>query len=178
MFGKQKASWVAAATGVVLAATCGLALASHGWHGHGDGGRGGDGPLFLLARAAGVSKTTLASTFHGNTTLHSDFSTLRTDRQAMITCLVSSAVTSGGCTTAISNFEGAQAQLTKDKLAAWQGVFAAAPNLGNASTVLAQLQALKTQEHALQEQKHQILKGIFGAQTGGTSTDAASTPAE
>ena len=179
MSGKLKVSRVAAAIGVVLAATCGLALASHGWHGHGGGGRGGDGPLFLLARAAGVSKTTLASTFHGNTTLHSDFSTLRTDRQAMISCLVSSNMTSqGGCTTAISNFEGAQAQLTKDKLAAWQGVFAAAPNLGNASTVLAQLQALKTQEHALQEQMHQILKGIFGAQTGGTSTDAASTPAE
>jgi hypothetical protein len=176
MIGKRKASRVATAIGVVLAATCGLALAQ-GWPGH--GGRGGDRQLFLLARAAGVSKSTLASTFHGNTTLHNDFSTLRNDRQALINCLASTNVTStGGCTTAIGNFEAAQAQLTKDKLAAWQGVFAAAPNLGNASTVLTQLQALKTQEHALQEQKHQILKGIFGAQTGGASPDAASPSAE
>ena len=92
---KRKVSRVATAIGVVLAATCGLALASHGWHGHGGGGRGGDGQLFLLARAAGVSKSTLASAFHGNTTLHQDFSTLRTAHQGVISCLVSSAVTSG-----------------------------------------------------------------------------------
>lgn len=177
---KRKVSRVATAIGVVLAATCGLALASHGWHGHGGGGRGGDGQLFLLARAAGVSKSTLASAFHGNTTLHQDFSTLRTAHQGVISCLVSSAVTSGGCATAIATYEGAQAQLTKDKLAAWQGVFAAASptNLANASSVLAQLQALKTQEHALQQQKHQILKGIFGAQAGGEGPDASTTPTE
>ncbi len=173
---KRKVSRMAATIGVVLAATCGLALAQ-GWHGHGGGGRGGDGQLFLLARAAGVSKSTLASAFHGNTTLHNDFSTLRSAHQAVISCLVSAPSTST-CGSAITAYETAQTQLTKDKLAAWQGVFAAAPNLSNASTVLGQLQALKTQEHALQEQKHQILKGIFGAQTSGAGPDAAGTPAE
>jgi hypothetical protein len=176
MSGKLKVSRVATAIGVVLAATCGLALASHGWHGHGGGGRGGDGQLFLLARAAGVSKSTLASAFHGNTTLHQDFSTLRSDRQAVISCLLS---TPSNCTTPISNYEGAQTKLTADKMAAWQGVFAAPGlNLANASSVLTQLQALKTQEHALQQQKHQILKGIFGAQAGGEGPDASTTPTE
>lgn len=176
---KRKVSRVATAIGVVLAATCGLALASHGWHGHGGGGRGGDGQLFLLARAAGVSKSTLASTFHGNTTLQGDFSALRTAHQGVISCLVSSAVTSGGCASAITAYETAQTKLTADKMAAWQGVFAAPGlNLANASSVLTQLQALKTQEHALQQQKHQILKGIFGAQAGGEGPDASTTPTE
>ncbi len=178
MSGKRRVSRVATTIGVVLAATCGLALASHGWHGHGGGGRGGDGQLFLLARAAGVSKSTLASTFHGNTTLQGDFSALRTAHQAVISCLVSSAVTSGGCSSAITAYETAQTKLTADKMTAWQGVFAAASNLGNASSVLTQLQALKTQEHALQQQKHQILKGIFGAQAGGEGPDASTTPTE
>ncbi|MGA7760171.1 MAG: hypothetical protein WCA59_00400, partial [Candidatus Binataceae bacterium] len=75
---------------------------------------------------------------------------------------------------AITAYETAQTKLTADKMTAWQGVFAAASNLGNASSVLTQLQALKTQEHALQQQKHQILKGIFGAQ----SPDASTTPTE
>ncbi len=177
---KRKVSRVATAIGVVLAATCGLALASHGWHGHGGGRRGGDGQLFLLARAAGVSKSTLASTFHGNTTLQGDFSALRTAHQAVISCFVSSSVTpaNGGCASAITAYETAQTKLTADKMTAWQGVFAAASNLGNASSVLTQLQALKTQEHALQEQKHQILKGIFGAQAGGEGPDASTTPTE
>ena len=121
---KRKVSRMAATIGVVLAATCGLALAQ-GWHGHGGGGRGGDGQLFLLARAAGVSKSTLASAFHGNTTLHNDFSTLRSAHQAVISCLVSAPSTST-CGSAITAYETAQTQLTKDKLAAWQGVFAAA----------------------------------------------------
>ena len=111
MSGKRKVSRVATAIGVVLAATCGLALASHGWHGHGGGGRGGDGQLFLLASVAGVSKSTLASAFHGNThSAQTDFSTLRTAHQAADQ--PASFPAPGTCDDPISLYEAAQQALT------------------------------------------------------------------
>ena len=157
MITKRTASRSAVTLGLILAASVGLAFA-YGWGGHAR-----DGSLPLLARAAGVSRSTIASTFHGNTTLQNDFSALHSMHQTAISCLVSSAVTSsGGCTSAISAYATAQAKMTTDKMTAWQTVFAGAPNLSNATTVLGELQSLQAQEKNLREQRHQILKAILG----------------
>ena len=102
MVGMRKASWVAAATGVVLAATCGLALAQ-GWHRHG-GGSGGDGKLFMLAKVAGVDHSQMHTAFKGDSALKPDFESVKSTHQALITCLASG----GTCDSQISAFATAQ----------------------------------------------------------------------
>src|SRR5271167_3152524 len=111
MTGKRKASRVAAAVGVVLAATCGLALAQ-GWGGHGGGGRGGDGHLFMLAKVAGVDHSTMHAAFKGDANLKTDFANVKTTHQALIACLASG---TGSCGNAITAFASAQQALTTEK---------------------------------------------------------------
>ena len=99
MVGKRKASWVAAATGMVLAATCGLALAQ-GWHGH-RGGPGGDGKLFMLAKVAGVDHSQMHTAFKSDAALKPDFESVKSTHQALVACLVSG---TGSCDSQIAAF--------------------------------------------------------------------------
>jgi hypothetical protein len=162
MVGKRKASWVAAATGVVLAATCGLALAQ-GWHGH-RGGSGGDGKLFMLAKVAGVDHSQMHTAFKGDTALKPDFESVKSTHQALVACLVSG---TGSCDSQITAFASAQQALTMEKYKVWEGLFKGAPNAGKATTLLGQMQQLQQQRHAM-----------FQAAFGGTSPDSSSTPTE
>jgi len=160
MIGKRKASRVAAAIGVVLAATCGLALAQ-GWHGHGGGGPGGDGPLFLLAKVSGIDHSKIHTAFKGDANLKSDFGTVKTTHQALIACLASGA----DCSTQITNFASAQQTLTVEKYTVWEGLFKGNPNASKATALLGQLEQL-------QQQRKAIFQQTFGAQA-----DAPDAPA-
>jgi hypothetical protein len=165
MIGKCKASRVAAAIGVVLAATCGLALAQ-GWHGHGGGGPGGDGPLFMLAKVAGVDHSAIHTAFMGDANLKTDFANVKTAHQALIACVVSGGV----CDNQISAFASAQQALTTEKYKVWEGLFKGAPNGGKATTLLGQMQQLEQQRHAIFQQ-------AFGTQANSDTPDAP-PPAE
>jgi hypothetical protein len=159
MIEKRKASRVAAVIGVVLAASCGLALAQ-GWHGHG-GGPGGDGPLFMLAKVAGVDHSKIHTAFMSDANLKSDFGTVKSTHQALVACLASGA----DCTTQISNFANAQQALTTEKYTVWEGLFKGNPNASKATALLGQLQQL-------QQQRHAIFQQAFGTQAGGNTPDA------
>ena len=167
MVGKRKASWVAAATGAVLAATCGLALAQ-GWHGHG-GRPGGDGKLFILAKVAGVDHSQMHTAFKGDAALKTDFGNVKTTHQALTACLVSG---TGSCDSQIAAFASAQQALTTEKYKVWEGLFKGASNAGKATTMLGQMQQLEEQRHAMFQQ-------AFGdSKTSGNSPDAPPTPVE
>ena len=166
MAGKRKVTRVAAAVGVVLAATCGLALAQ-GWHGHG-GGPGGDGHLFMLARVAGVAHSKMHTAFKGDANLKTDFANVKSTHQALIACLASG----GTCDSQISAFAAAQQALTVEKYTVWEGLFKGAPNTSKATTLLGQMQQL-------QQQRHAIFQQAFGSQAGSDTPGApASTPVE
>jgi hypothetical protein len=146
MAGKRAGILIGALSIAVLAVTSGAAFA------HGPGGRGGDGELFLLAKAAGVSHQTIASAFKSDTALKTDHTNVKNARKALVTCLVSGA----SCSTQISAYTGALEALEQEKMNVWQGIFKGAPNLSNASTVLGQLEQLHAQRQA-------IFKEIFGS---------------
>lgn len=160
MIGKRKTSRVAATIGVVLAATCGLALAQ-GWHGHGGGGPGGDGHLFMLAKVAGVDHSKMHSAFKGDAKLKTDFTNVRSTHQALIACLASG----GTCDSQISAFANAQQALTVEKYTVWEGLFKGAPNSDKATAMLGQMQKLEQQRHALFRQ-------AFSAQASGDTPGA------
>jgi hypothetical protein len=166
MIGKRKASRVVATVGVVLAATCGLALAQ-GWGGHGHGGRG-DGALFMLAKVAGIDHSAMHTAFKGDANLKTDFGNVKSTHQALMTCLASG----GACDTQISAFANAQQALTTEKYKVWEGLFKSAPNTSKSAALLSQLEQLKQQRHA-------ILQQAFGSQAGSDTPDAGQpTPAE
>lgn len=166
MTGKRKVSRVAAAVGVVLAATCGLALAQ-GWHGRGGGGPGGDGHLFMIAKVAGVDHSKMHTAFKGDANLKTDFANVRTTHQALIACLASG----GTCDSQISAFAAAQQALTVEKYTVWEGLFKGAPNTSKATALLGQMQQLEQQRHAMFQQ-------AFGPQAGGDTPDAPPPPVE
>ena len=166
MVGKRKASWVAAATGMVLAATCGLALAQ-GWHGH-RGGPGGDGKLFMLAKVAGVDHSQMHTAFKSDAALKPDFESVKSTHQALVACLVSG---TGSCDSQIAAFASAQQALTTEKYKVWEGLFKGAPNASKATTFLSQMQQLE-------QQKHAMFRQAFGSSPSGDSPDAATTPVE
>ncbi|HVB82123.1 MAG TPA: hypothetical protein VNE82_19505 [Candidatus Binataceae bacterium] len=167
MIGKRKASRVAAAVGAVLAATCGLALAQ-GWHGHGGGGPGGDGHLFMLAKVAGVDHSAVRTAFKGDANLKTDFANVKTTHQALIACLTSG---TGSCDGQISAFASAQQALTTEKYKVWEGLFKGAPNASKATALLGQMQQL-------QQQRHAIFQQAFASQAGGDTTNAPAPPVE
>ena len=164
MIGKRKASQVAAAIGVVLAATCGLALAQ-GWGGHGGGGPGGDGHLFMLAKAAGVDHATMHTAFKGDANLKTEFANVKSTHRALTTCLASG----GACDSQISAFATAQHDLTVEKYKVWEGLFKDAPNKSKSVALLNQMQQLEQQRHALFRQ-------TFGPQAGSDAPDAPMPP--
>jgi hypothetical protein len=164
---KRRISWLAAVIGLVLAGTCGLALAQ-GFGGPGGGGRRGDGHLFMLAKVAGVDHATMRAAFKGDANLHADIASVKSTHQALLTCLASG----GTCDSQISAFASAQQALTTEKYKVWEGLFKNAPNTSKSAALLSQMQQLEQQRHALLQQ-------AFSSQAGGdTPGSAAPTPAE
>lgn len=152
---KRLVSWSAAAVGLLLAATCGVA-AAHGMGG--PGCRGGEG-MFLLAHAAGLSRTQVHAAFHNNTSLKTDFSNLRATREAMTTCIAGG----GSCSDQISAFANAKQRLITDKMGVWQQLFQSPnANTKQATEVLGQLRNLR-------DQRHQIFEHIFASSKSGTT---------
>lgn len=141
---KRLVSWTAAAAGIVLAATCGVA-AAHGMHGGGPRG----GPMGLLARAAGLSRAQIGTAFHNDPNLKADFHKMMSTREAMATCIVKGA----SCKSEISAFANAQQKLTTDKMEVWQKLFQSPhANTKRATEVLGQLRSLRDQRHKIFEQ--------------------------
>jgi hypothetical protein len=142
---KRMVSWTAAAAGIVLAATCGVA-AAHGMHG--PGGRGGD-PMFLLARAAGLSHSQIQTAFHNDPNLKAYFSSLRSTREATVTCIAGG----GSCSKEISAYANATQKLMLERMGVWQKLFKSPnANTKQASAVLGQLRNLRDQRHKIFEQ--------------------------
>lgn len=141
---KRLVSWTAAAAGLVLAATCGVA-AAHGMHGGGQHG----GPMWLLARAAGLSNAEIGAAFHKDSNLKADFHKMLSTREAMATCVVKGA----SCKSEISAFANAQQKLITDKMDVWQKLFHSPhANTKRATEVLGQLRSLRDQRHKIFQQ--------------------------
>jgi len=151
----RTASLIGGVLVVATAAICAPALA-RGPKGHGGGG-GHDGQLWLLARAAGVPRTQIMTAFHNDTNLKSDFTNVRTTRQALQACLLS---TPNSCSAQISAYGGAVQALSQERMNVWATVFGGASNLQQAATVQGQLDQLRTQ-------RRQIFQQIFGSSSAG-----------
>jgi hypothetical protein len=102
---------------VATAAICAPALA-RGPKGHGGGSH--DGQLWLLARAAGVPRTQIMTAFQNDANLKSDFANVRTTRQALQACLLSSP---NSCSSQISAFGSAVQALSQERMNVWATVF-------------------------------------------------------
>lgn len=153
-------SWTAAATGLVLMATCTVA-AAHGMR----GGHGGDGQMFLLARAAGLSHQQIGAAFHNDPSLKTDFANLRGTRDAALTCIAKG----GSCASEISAYASARQALTAEKMGVWQKLFTSpGANTAQSTATLGQLRNLRAQRNAL-------LKQIFASSSNATAA-ASDTP--
>jgi hypothetical protein len=150
----RTASLIGGVLVVATAAIYGPALA-RGPKGHGGGGH--DGQLWLLARAAGVPRTQITTAFQNDANLKSDFANVRTTRQALQACLLS---TPNSCSAQISAYGSAVQALSQERMNVWATVFSGASNLQQAATVQGQLDQL----HA---QRKQIFQQIFGSSTTG-----------
>jgi hypothetical protein len=84
---------------------------------HGKGGHqgGGDGNLWLLARAAGLSRSQIATAFKNDSNLKTDRSNLRIAREALTTCLVSGS----SCPSQISAYASAHQTLAQERMTVW-----------------------------------------------------------
>jgi hypothetical protein len=146
---------------VLLAGTSGLVMAE------GFGGHGGEHGTWMLARAAGLTHSQIASAFSNDANLVIDRTSLKTAHDAMMTCLVSG----NDCSSQIASFSKALQTMAQERMTVWQGLFKSAnpKNLQLAASVYSQLQALYAQ-------KQQILQSALGAQ----SSEAApiETPSE
>jgi hypothetical protein len=130
---------------------------------HGKGGHqcGGDGNLWLLARAAGLSRSQIATAFKNDSNLKTDRSNLRIAREALTTCLVSGS----SCPSQISAYASAHQTLAQERMTVWGTLFPGAPNAKQAATVFNQLKQL-------QAQRKQIVQQAFGS----TGSDSSPTP--
>ena len=163
MVRRRAVTGIVAAVGIALAATYGLALAQ-GWGGHGGPGHG-DRVLGLLARAGSVSGSTIKSAFQSKAaTLKSDFQALHTAKQNLINCLIGGNASS--CSTQISAYETAQQTIESDKISIWQGIFS------DPSFKASQAQSTWQSLQSLEQQKHALLKGIFGSSNGSNAAPA------
>jgi hypothetical protein len=151
MIGKRT---IAVITGSILmiTATSALVLA------HGGGGGPGH-EMWLLARAAGLDHSQIASAFRNDTSLATDRGNLRSAHEALMSCLFSTTVSSAGCSTQIASFSSALQTMAQERLNVWQNLLKTAPNLPQAASVYSQLQNLRSQ-------KKQILQGVFGSSNG------------
>ncbi|GEM_PF-1568616 len=165
MNGKHALAAIAGSV-AILAAASGLVLAQ----GFGHPGGGGHG-MWLLARAAGLNHSQIASAFANDANLATDRANLKSAHDAMMSCLVSNTVTSSGCSSQISAFSNALQAMTQERMTVWQNLFRTAPNLSQASTVYSQLQQLRSQ-------KRQILQSVLGSSAGEGEAQGAAGPTE
>jgi hypothetical protein len=149
MIGKRTIAAVAGSV-MMLAATSGLVLA-RGFGGPGGGGR----DMWLLARAAGLNHSQVASAFQNDANLKTDRTNLKTAHEAMMSCLVSGK----DCSSQISAFSSALQTLAQERMTVWQNLFKSAPNPSQASNIYSQLQQLHSQ-------KKQIIQGVLGSNSG------------
>jgi hypothetical protein len=158
---RKRAIAVAAGSFLMLVAAAGLALAQA----HGFGGRGGGGhDMWLLARAAGVNHSQIASAFANDATLKTDRTNLKSAHEAMMSCLVSGK----DCTSQISSFSTAVQAMAQERMTVWQNLFKTAPNPSQAASIYSQLQQLKSQ-------KQQILQSVLGSQPPEGSSESSAT---
>jgi hypothetical protein len=159
MIGKRAIA-MAAGSVLMLAAASGLALA-HGFGGHGGGGH----DMWLLARAAGLDHSQIASAFQNDANLKTDRTNLKTAHEAMMSCLVSGK----DCTSQVSAFSSAVQTMAQERMMVWENLFKTAPNPSQAASVYSQLQQLKSQ-------KKQIFQSVFGSQgTEGRSSSSTTS---
>jgi hypothetical protein len=142
---------VVAGSVVILALTSGLVLA-HGFGGPGAGGH----EMWLLARAAGLNHSQIATAFANDGNLATDRANLKIAHDAMTSCLVSSAVSAAGCTTQIASFSNALQAMEQERMTVWQSLFKTAPNISQATTVYGQLKQLHSE-------KQQIIQSVVGS---------------
>ena len=141
---RKRAVWLFVALSVVMVSGVAMAFGGHG-------GRGGDRAMFVLARAAGLTKAQIRTAFKNDSAnLKTDRTNLKTARQALASCLVSGA----DCSSQASAFLSAKQALATETLSVWQGLFKGNPNPQNAAKVLGQLQQL-------QQQRMQIFQQAF-----------------
>jgi hypothetical protein len=160
MIGKRE---IAVAAGSVLM----LAFASAPALAHSVGGPGGGHrEMWLLARAAGLNHSQIASAFENDLNLKTDRDNLKTAHETMTSCLVSGK----DCTSQISSFSNAVQAMAQERMTVWQSLFKTAPNPAQAASVYSQLQQLHSA-------KKQILQSVLGSQgTLGSPASSASTP--
>jgi hypothetical protein len=153
MITKKVAAIAAAAVLAVGVGAYGMAAAYGGGHGHFHG-HGHGGGMFLLAHAAGISKTDIQTAFQNDSTkLQADRAALKTARENFVNCLLSSSNSSAtSCSTQATALVTAKQTAETDKLALWEGLFATAPNKANAANVLAELQQLRAQRKQIMQQ--------------------------
>ncbi len=133
-------------------------------HGRGRHRGGGDGDLWLLAHAAGLSRSQIATAFKNDSTLKTDRSNLRSVREALTTCLVSGS----SCASQISAYASAHQALAQEEMTVWGTLFQGAPNAKQAATVLNQLRQL-------QAQRKQIFQQVFDSTSSPTSDGSTAT---
>ena len=162
---RKRAIAVAAGSILMVAAISALALA------RGGGPSRGGHEMWLLARAAGLNHSQIASAFQNDTNLPTDRATLKSTHDAMMTCLFSSTVSATGCSTQITSFSSALQTMAQERMTVWQNLLKTAPNLSQAVSVYSQLQNLRAQ-------KKQVLQSVFGSPTNqagpASSTDSSS----
>jgi hypothetical protein len=160
MIGKRVMA-IAAGTVLMLASASGPALA------HGLGGPGGGRPeMWLLARAAGLDHSQIASAFENDANLKTDRDNLKAAHEAMMSCLVSGK----DCTSQVSSFSNALQTTARERMTVWQNLFKTAPNPSQAASVYTQLQQLHSA-------KKQILQSVLGSRgTQGSPVGGATAP--
>ncbi len=167
----KKVVAIAAAAAVLAVGVGAYAMASAfgGGPGHGHGRGGG---FFLLARAAGISRSDIRTAFQNDAAqLQTDRTALKTDRENLVNCLVSNS-SSSGCSSQVTALVKAKQTAETDKLMLWEGLFASAPSKANAAKLLSGLQQLQPEEQQLRTQRKQLFQQVFGSNAG--SSDAPS----
>jgi hypothetical protein len=161
MIGKHVLA-VAAGSILMLAAFSAMALA----HGFGGPGRGGH-EMWLLARAAGLNHSQIASAFENDANLRADRDNLKTTHEAMMTCVVSGK----DCGTQITAFSNALQAMAQERMTVWASLLKNAPNAQQAANVYSQLKDLRSK-------KQQILQNVFGSQPPEASPASGTTSSE
>jgi hypothetical protein len=152
-------SLVGVASIVAVSALQGAAF-EHGKRGHRGGGKGS---LWLLARAAGLDRSQIATAFENDSNLKTARSELRSAREALTTCLVSG----NSCSSQISAYANARQSLAQEEMTVWGNLFQGAPDTTRAATILEQLKQL-------QAQRKQIFRQVFGFATSSSGAQSSS----
>src|SRR5689334_13326657 len=108
---KKRGIAVVVGSALIVAITSGLVLA-HGFGGPGEGGH----EFWLLARAAGLNHSQIATAFTNDANLATDRANLKSAQDTMVSCMLSSNVSGAGCTSQIVSFSNALQTLVQERL--------------------------------------------------------------